>query len=190
MGSPISKRNAGRHFGEGLQRPGQSDGRVDASVKHALQSAVVTTIAIGVSLLSAVVAGSQAVAPAALSGALRDHVKNGRFQIVTSVRGLPLGVRGGLQTLFGGKTLDIAEIEAEFQATDVSSSRTCRSGGWSRRAAPSSIALSTMSAAASPTRGMWRCFTGRRPRLASSGAAPRQAAWRQSTMFGTPSCRG
>ena len=58
-------------------------------------------------------------APVALSGALRDHVKNERFQIVTSVRGLPLGVRGGLQTLFGGKTLDIAEIKAEFQATDV-----------------------------------------------------------------------
>ena len=57
--------------------------------------------------------------PVALSGALRDHVKNGRFQIVTSVRGLPLGVRGGLQALFGGKTLDIAEIKAEFQATDV-----------------------------------------------------------------------
>ena len=75
--------------------------------------------AIGVTLCSAVVAGSQPVAPVALSGALRDHVKNERFQIVTSVRGLPLGVRGGLQTLFGGKTLDIAEIKAEFQATDV-----------------------------------------------------------------------
>ena len=75
--------------------------------------------AIGVSLWSAVIAGSQAVAPVALSGALRDHVKNERFQIVTSVRGLPLGVRGGLQTLFGGKTLDIAETKAEFQATDV-----------------------------------------------------------------------
>ena len=75
--------------------------------------------AIGVSLWSAVVAGSQAVAPAALSEALRDHVKNGRFQIVTSIRGLPLGVRYGLQELFGSQTLDIAEPGAEFQVTDV-----------------------------------------------------------------------
>jgi hypothetical protein len=75
--------------------------------------------AIGVSLWSAVVAGSQAVAPAALSGALRDHVKDERFEIVTSIRGLPLGVREGLQTLFSSQTLDIAEPAAEFQVTDV-----------------------------------------------------------------------
>ena len=74
---------------------------------------------IGVSLWSAVVAGSQTVAPVALSGALRDHVKNERFEIVTSIRGLPLGVREGLQTLFGSQTLDIAEPAAEFQVTDV-----------------------------------------------------------------------
>ena len=75
--------------------------------------------AIGVSLWSAVVAGSQAVAPIALSGALRNHVRDDRFEIVTSIRGLPLGVRDGLQTLFGGRTLDIAEPGVEFQATDV-----------------------------------------------------------------------
>ena len=70
------------------------------------------------SLWSAAVAGSQ-VAPAALSGALLDRVRDGRFEIVTSIRGLPLGVRDELQTLFGSQTLDIAEPEAEFQATDV-----------------------------------------------------------------------
>jgi hypothetical protein len=76
--------------------------------------------AIGVSLWSAaVIVGGQTVPPGALSGALRDHVKNERFQIVTSIRGLPLGVRGGLQTLFGSQTLDIAEPASEFQATDV-----------------------------------------------------------------------
>ena len=75
--------------------------------------------AIGVSLCTAVVCGGQAAAPVALSGALRDHVKAERFQLVTSIRGLPLGVRDGLQTLFGGKTLDIAESRAEFQVTDV-----------------------------------------------------------------------
>jgi hypothetical protein len=70
-----------------------------------------------------VIAGSQASAPAALSEALRDHVKNGRFQIVTSIRGLPLGVRNELQEMFDGQTLniemDIAEPGAEFQVTDV-----------------------------------------------------------------------
>ncbi len=74
---------------------------------------------IGLSLSSAVVTGSQAVAPEALSGALRNHMKDERFEIVTSIRGLPLGVREGLQTLFGSQTLDIAEPAAEFQVTDV-----------------------------------------------------------------------
>jgi len=75
--------------------------------------------AIGVSLWSAVLAGSQAAAPPSPSAELRAHVKNERFEIVTSIRGLPLGVRDGLQTLFGSQTLDIAEPRAEFQVTDV-----------------------------------------------------------------------
>src|SRR5215510_1221647 len=75
--------------------------------------------AIGLGLWSAVVNCSQAAGPAALPEPLRAHVKDERFQIVTSVRGLPLGVRDGLQKLFGSQTLDIAEPGAEFQATDV-----------------------------------------------------------------------
>jgi hypothetical protein len=63
--------------------------------------------------------GGQPTAPVAVTGALRNHVKDERFQIVTSVRGLPLGVREELQTLFGGNTLDIAEPGAKFQVTDV-----------------------------------------------------------------------
>jgi hypothetical protein len=74
--------------------------------------------AIGVSLWAVVVAGSQAP-PAALSGELRAQVKNERFGIVTSIRGLPLGVRDGLQMLFGTQALDIAEPGAEFQANGV-----------------------------------------------------------------------
>jgi hypothetical protein len=75
--------------------------------------------AIGVSLWSAMAAGSQATDAGAVSGALRAHVQDERFGIVTSIRGLPLGVRDGLQTLFGSQTLDIAEPGAEFQVTDV-----------------------------------------------------------------------
>ena len=74
---------------------------------------------IGVSLWSAVVAGNQAAPPVALSGELRAHMQDERFGIVTSIRGLPLGVRDGLQTLFGSQALDIAEPGAEFQVTDV-----------------------------------------------------------------------
>ena len=73
--------------------------------------------AIGVSLLSAVVSG-QSAAPV-ISEALRAHLKGEQFSIVTSVRGLPLDVRSGLQTLFRSQTLDIAEPGAEYQATDV-----------------------------------------------------------------------
>jgi hypothetical protein len=75
--------------------------------------------AIGVSLWSAMAAGSQATDADALSRALRAHVQDERFGIVTSIRGLPLGVRDGLQTLFGSRGLDIAEPGAEFQVTDV-----------------------------------------------------------------------
>ena len=65
----------------------------------------------------AVVAASQSGTSFALPDALRTHMKDERFQIVTSLRGLPLGVREALQALFGTQTLDIAEPGAEFQGT-------------------------------------------------------------------------
>ena len=79
--------------------------------------------AIGLSVWSAVAATRQTAVPATLTGTLRDHVKDERFEVVTSIRGLPLGVRDGLQTLFGSQTLDIAEPTAEFQGTDASVTR-------------------------------------------------------------------
>ena len=75
--------------------------------------------AMGVSLWSAVVAGNQASPAVTMPEALRAHVKNERFGPVTSVRGLPLGVRDELQKLWGSNTLDIAEPGATFQLTDV-----------------------------------------------------------------------
>jgi len=74
--------------------------------------------AIGGGLWSAAITG-QPAPPVALAGELRAHVQDERFQIVSSIRGLPLGVRAGLQTLFGSLTLDIAEPRAEFQVSDV-----------------------------------------------------------------------
>ena len=70
-----------------------------------------------------VMIGSQASRTSELSQALRAEVKDGRFQAVTSVRGLPLGVRDALQDLFKTQTLDIAEPGAEFQVTDVVGTR-------------------------------------------------------------------
>ena len=61
---------------------------------------------------------------ASLPETLRAHLENERLDIVTSVRGLPLGVRDALQGLFGGQTLDLAEPGAEFQLTDAATNRT------------------------------------------------------------------
>jgi hypothetical protein len=71
-------------------------------------------IALGLS--AAVAAGQQPAG--ALSPALRAQLQKGTFQAVTSVRGLPLGVRERMTTMFGG-TLDIAEPGTPFQSTDV-----------------------------------------------------------------------
>src|SRR5262249_1615752 len=72
---------------------------------------------------AAAVAGpgaSPTAAPGELPGALREDLKNERLEIVTSIRGLPLGVRDGLQTLFGSQSLDIAEPGVQLQGTGSS----------------------------------------------------------------------
>ena len=74
--------------------------------------------AIAIIVWTVVAPGSQGT-PAVLTDSLRGHVKGDRFDIVTSVRGLPLGVRDGLQTLFRSDRLDIADPGAAFRATDV-----------------------------------------------------------------------
>ena len=66
-------------------------------------------------LICAILAGSLAALPLTLPQALRAHFKDERFQIVTSIRGLPLGVRDELQELFGG-SLDIAEPGAPLKS--------------------------------------------------------------------------
>jgi hypothetical protein len=77
-------------------------------------------------LLLAMVCCSHA-APATVSSELREHMARERFDIVTSIRGLPLGVREGLQTLFGSQEFDvqrdIAEPGAAFQGTDAVGNR-------------------------------------------------------------------
>ena len=73
-------------------------------------------------VLAFTLGGTLCLAPPAgaqLSETLRNHVKAERLDIVTSIRGLPLGVRDELETLFGSATLDIAEPGAAFQGTDA-----------------------------------------------------------------------
>ena len=60
------------------------------------------------------VAISQTKPASALPEPLRTHVRAERFDIVSSIRGLPLGVRDELQEMWGG-ALDIAEPGAGFQ---------------------------------------------------------------------------
>lgn len=66
----------------------------------------------------AVTAGGQTPLPPTVPMPLRAHVQNERFQIVTSVRGLPLGVRDHLQSMFRQQVLEIADPSAEYQASD------------------------------------------------------------------------
>jgi hypothetical protein len=70
-----------------------------------------------VSISAVVCAGSQTARTADLSEELRRRVRDEKFGMVTSIRGLPLGVREELVTLFGSEGLDIAEPGGEFQAT-------------------------------------------------------------------------
>ena len=74
---------------------------------------------IGGLLAAGLIAASQTAVALELPEALRAHIKDERFEIVTSIRGLPLGVRDGLQMLFGTGTLDIAESGARFRETEV-----------------------------------------------------------------------
>lgn len=77
----------------------------------------------------------QSAPVSAPSEAVRTHVRADRFEIVTSIRGLPLGVRDALQTMWKSQTLDIAESDAEYQGTAASNralpSRRLRTAGCS-----------------------------------------------------------
>ena len=67
-------------------------------------------LVMGVSLgFAAGVASGQSAGSARLSGELQTHVKSERFQVVTSVRGLPLGVRDAMRALWGTAVLDIVD---------------------------------------------------------------------------------
>ena len=70
---------------------------------------------VGVSVWSVAMAAGQTPPPATLSSDARAQLQNKRFDVVTSLRGFPLGVRDALTALFGGGNLDIAEPGAPFR---------------------------------------------------------------------------
>ena len=76
--------------------------------------------AIGMSLLVIVIVGGQTDPSGSLSAELKTRLRGERFGIVSSIRGLPLGVRASLQTMFGGDSLDIAEPGGRFQENERS----------------------------------------------------------------------
>ena len=78
-------------------------------------------LAVGLSLGLGSVGLSQTTS-GPLSATVRTRLQNGRFDVITSLRGLPLGVRDQLTKMFGG-TLDIAEPNAEFQRTAAALSK-------------------------------------------------------------------
>jgi hypothetical protein len=57
--------------------------------------------------------------PTTVPDTLRAHLREERFSPLTTIGALPAGLRQGLQALFGGPTLDMAEPGARFQATDL-----------------------------------------------------------------------
>ena len=75
---------------------------------------------------SAIVAANQAPASLPLPDSLGDHVRNERYGIVSSLRGLPLGVREALQKLFGSQTLDITDAFGTATPDGASTSATRR----------------------------------------------------------------
>ena len=83
--------------------------------------AIAFLCAIWLSLWSASVALSQPTS-GPLSATLRNRVQNGKFDVITSIRGLPLGVRDEMTKMFGG-TLDIAEPKSDFQRTGAALSQ-------------------------------------------------------------------
>jgi len=80
-----------------------------------------TSRGIGVVVGCALAAAAWAQGPVlpTVAPSLQAHVRAERFQAVTAVRGLPLGVREELQRMFGSSAMAIADPGAPFQATDV-----------------------------------------------------------------------
>jgi len=80
---------------------------------------IISCVGVIVGCALAVTAQAQAppVSPT-VAASLQAHVRGERFQAVTAMRGLPLGVREELQRMFGSTAMAVADPGEPFQATD------------------------------------------------------------------------
>lgn len=83
-----------------------------------MRARVMTALA-GALLAVAGASGAQQPVPATVPAAHQAHVRSERFQVVSAVRGLPLGVREELQRMFGSSAMAIADPGEPFQITAV-----------------------------------------------------------------------
>lgn len=90
--------------------------------------------AIGVMLWSATAGARQAAPPADLPRELQGHIRDARLDIVSSLNGLPAGVRTELRMLFNSETLDIADPGAPLRTRtgNAGAKRTLVAAGCSR----------------------------------------------------------
>jgi len=91
--------------------------RFRGSTRHRAGRVDALLLCIGACLWLGTVACSRADSPLPIPGTLWAHLKDERFEPVTSIGGLSLGVADALRQLFRSPSLDIAEPGAEFQAT-------------------------------------------------------------------------
>jgi hypothetical protein len=89
------------------------------SVRRAVVLGVFFAVLFAVSIVIGAAAGQPTLLGGPLPDALRAHLRAERFELVTSIRGLPLGIRDALQRMWNAQTLDIAEPGAAFQGTAV-----------------------------------------------------------------------
>lgn len=93
-------------------------GRLPSSPRQRVGGTVgILLLCAGACLSLATVACHRAESPLPLSGTLWAHLKDERFETVTSIGGLSLGVADALRQLLGRPSLDIAEPGAATQAT-------------------------------------------------------------------------
>jgi hypothetical protein len=78
----------------------------------------------GACLSAGTAACNRADAPLPIPGTLLAHLEGERFDAVTSVAGLSLGVADALRRLFGSASLDIADLDADFPSTSTAAHST------------------------------------------------------------------
>ena len=84
-----------------------------------------------ISLFCVLPAALQVPVVNAQGAALREHLRAERFQVVTSIRGLPLGIRDELQKMFGG-SLDIEDPATNIESAATATTRRLVAAGCSR----------------------------------------------------------